>query len=208
MHPPLEPGHYFHIYNRGNNGENIFVETDNYRFFLSKYAKYCYLIFDTFSYCLLKNHFHLFVRVRERQEAEKLLNNKKFDEDIVRRLLENDWTPQLISQQLGHAFNSYTQAFNKKYNRTGSLFEWPFERVNVDDRTYFCNLICYIHRNPQKHGIVDAFSTYPHSYYEAFLTNKKTKLNIKESMRWFVSKEEFIKIHKEKAKLDKYRIEA
>jgi hypothetical protein len=57
MYPPLEPGHYYHIYNRGNNGENLFVEDENYRFFLDKYAKYCYPVFDTFSYCLLKNHF-------------------------------------------------------------------------------------------------------------------------------------------------------
>ena len=32
----FESGHYYHIYNRGNNKENIFVEEKNYNFFLKK----------------------------------------------------------------------------------------------------------------------------------------------------------------------------
>ncbi len=207
MYAPLEPGHYYHIYNRGNNGENLFLENVYYRFFLRKYAKYCYPVFDTFSYCLLKNHFHLFVRVRSQQEAEELLNSEISDENTIKRLAGKKWTSKLISRQLGHAFNSYTQAFNKKYDRTCSLFERPFERLNVDDRNYFCNLICYIHRNPQKHGLVDDYRTYPHSSYTAFLSDKRTKLNIKEPLDWFGSKEDFIEIHKEKAEIDKFRIE-
>jgi hypothetical protein len=133
MYPPLEPDHYYHIYNSGNNSENLFVEDMNYIFFLNKYAKYCYPVFDTFSYCLLKNHFHLFIRVRNQQETEELLTEEAFDDDTMKRLSGKEWTPKLISRQLGHVFNSYTQAFNKKYERTGSLFERPFERLNVDN---------------------------------------------------------------------------
>jgi REP element-mobilizing transposase RayT len=207
MHPPLEPDYYYHIYNRGNNGENLFVEDMNYRFFLEKYAKYCYPVFDTFCYCLLKNHFHLFVRIRNQQETEELLSSEVSDENMIKRLSGRKWTSKLISRQLGHAFNSYTQAFNKKYDRTGSLFERPFERLNVDNRSYFCNLICYIHRNPQKHGLIDDFNRYPYSSYTAYLSDKPTKLNRKETLRWFGGKESFTKIHKEKAELDKCRIE-
>jgi hypothetical protein len=68
-------------------------------------------------------------------------------------------------------------------------------------------LICYIHRNPEKHGLVNDFSTYPYSSYTAYLSDKTTKLNRKETLRWFGGRESFIRIHKEKAELDKFKIE-
>lgn len=58
--PPLFPGHYYHIYNRGNNGEDIFLEARNYDYFLNLYQKYISPIAETFAYCLLKNHFRFF----------------------------------------------------------------------------------------------------------------------------------------------------
>jgi len=58
-HPaPLEFGRIYHIYNRGNNRENIFVQERNYAYFLKLWTKYIDPIDDTYSYCLLRNHFH------------------------------------------------------------------------------------------------------------------------------------------------------
>ncbi len=54
MREQLKEGNYYHIYNRGNNSENIFYEKANYQFFLKKYGKYCYSVLDTYAYCLLK----------------------------------------------------------------------------------------------------------------------------------------------------------
>jgi hypothetical protein len=62
---PLEPGHYYHIYNRGNNRENIFFEERNFRYFMQLYQKYILPACDTLAYCLMRNHFHLLVRVKE-----------------------------------------------------------------------------------------------------------------------------------------------
>ncbi|WP_225318013.1 hypothetical protein [Flavobacterium luteum] len=53
-------GNYYHIYNRGNNGIDVFLETENYYHFLRLYAKYIEPIADTYAWCLLKNHFHMF----------------------------------------------------------------------------------------------------------------------------------------------------
>jgi len=58
-------GNFYHIYNRGNNRENIFFEENNYYYFLEKYDKYLTNYLETFAYCLLPNHFHLLVRVKE-----------------------------------------------------------------------------------------------------------------------------------------------
>ena len=65
---PLEYGQYYHIYNRGNNREDVFYEERNYRHFLSLYAKYILPIADTYAYCLLRNHFHLLVRILTQEE--------------------------------------------------------------------------------------------------------------------------------------------
>jgi REP element-mobilizing transposase RayT len=68
MSEPLIPGCYYHIYNRGNNGENIFREERNYRYFLQLYVKYIVPIAVTYAYCLLANHFHLLVRIKTEDE--------------------------------------------------------------------------------------------------------------------------------------------
>ncbi|MBF8283376.1 MAG: hypothetical protein HW378_2291 [Anaerolineales bacterium] len=67
---PLHPGQYYHIYNRGNNRENVFREERNYPYFLKLYAKYIEPIAETYAYCLLRNHFHLLVRIREVRQTD------------------------------------------------------------------------------------------------------------------------------------------
>jgi hypothetical protein len=58
----------YHIYNRGNNRENIFIQERNTQHFLNLYSKYIDPVADTFAYCLLRNHFHLAVRVKSEEE--------------------------------------------------------------------------------------------------------------------------------------------
>ena len=66
---PLEPGVCYHIYNRGINGETIFREERNYAHFLNLYARHIEPVAETFAYCLLCNHFHLLVRIKETFEV-------------------------------------------------------------------------------------------------------------------------------------------
>jgi putative transposase len=73
----LEPDRIYHIYNRGINGENIFKEERNFRYFLEKYAKYIEPIADTFAYCLLKNHFHIAIRTKSEAEIIDFYGKKK-----------------------------------------------------------------------------------------------------------------------------------
>ncbi len=75
--PPLEYNCYYHIFNRGNNRENIFKEERNYRYFLKLYAKYIEPVADTFAYCLLPNHFHLLVRTKTVEELQELQTLKE-----------------------------------------------------------------------------------------------------------------------------------
>lgn len=181
----LEATGYYHIYNRGINGQNIFIEEQNYVYFLQKYAQYVHPFVETFAYCLLKNHFHLLVRVKSEQEIRTFLGSKHKDKSC-------SW---IASNAFSSFFKSYAQSINKKYTRTGGLFEEPFHRIEVDNDAYFSALIAYIHHNPQKHGFVADFKAYPHSSYESHLQNKTTKLNRKQVIDWFGNFDEYQKFH-------------
>ena len=65
---PLLNDTYYHIYNRGVNGEDIFVEERNYDLFLRLFERHLIPVADLFAYCLLRNHFHLSVRIKSEEE--------------------------------------------------------------------------------------------------------------------------------------------
>ena len=163
----IQFGQYYHIYNRGNNLENIFREERNYDFFLNKYAQYVTPIAETFAYCLLKNHFHLMVRIKYQDELDPTLHNKK------------------PGQGFGNLFNAYAKAFNKLYQRSGSLFQNPFGRVEVTSDWQLFQLVIYIHQNPARHGFVDDFRDWPYSSYQTFTSSQPTWLKRDEVIDWF-----------------------
>lgn len=190
---PIECDRFYHIYNRGINGETIFKEERNYAYFLKKYAVYIQPIAETYAYCLLKNHFHLLVKTRS---TDEILENMK-ESEITRRAGTNRETTAVkhISNQFAKLFNGYSQAINKAHHRTGSLFENVFRRIPVDSDHYFLELVYYIHANPQKHGFVKDFREYPHSSYHTHLSKLDTKLKRAELLTWFGSTENYDKYH-------------
>jgi REP element-mobilizing transposase RayT len=180
---PLTYGAYYHIYNRGINGQTVFREKRNYRFFLEQYAKYVEPVAFTYAYCLMKNHFHLLIRTRTHEEQEQ---TSKVSETF--RALQP-------SQQFSNLFNAYAKAFNHAYGRTGSLFEHPFHRIKVTTGEYFTHLITYIHQNPQLHGFVDDFREWPYSSYHAMLSERPTRVQREPAVDWFGGRAEFLDCH-------------
>lgn len=183
---PLEHGKYYHIYNRGNNGIDVFLETENYYHFLRLYTKYIEPIADTFAWCLLKNHFHFLVRIKETSEIDP--TNLTYNTTNKPKVIEP-------SRQFSHLFNAYTQAINKRFKRTGSLFEKNFERKEVNSERYFQQLIYYIHNNPVHHGFVKQMSLYPWSSYETIVTDQPTKFKRKEVLTIYGDKNNFLDYH-------------
>lgn len=193
----LEPNSFYHIYNRGINGENIFKENRNYAYFFKKYKYYAPNVVTTYAYCLLKNHFHFLIKTKTEDELFAFYKKKKKLQDND-NLLE---APYIIGQEFANMFNGYAQAINKAYNRTGGLLEEPFRRVRVVDEDYFTQLIYYIHRNPQKHGFVKDFKDYPYSSYHSHLSAKPTLLERKEVIDWFGSAEKYVLFHEDEKRL-------
>ncbi len=126
---PLLYDTYYHLYNRGNNRENIFIQERNYAYFLELYFKHIEPVAETFAYCLLRNHFHLLVRVKSEQEILAYLQTLKVSP--AKPLGSLSLEPGYPSRKFSDFFNAYAKAINKAYGRTGSLFEHPFHRVLI-----------------------------------------------------------------------------
>ncbi len=177
---PLEHGKYYHIYNRGINSDVLFKETSNYEHFLKLYDIHIDPMAETYAWCLIKNHFHFLIRIKDMEEIKT----------------KNKIQP---SQSFSNLFNAYTKAFNKKYNRHAALFERPFRRKRMEDENYFQNLVAYIHNNPVHHNICEHPLNYPWSSYITCLSDKPTKLKRKEVIEIFDDIENFKYIHQLKS---------
>lgn len=122
--PPryFQKGFYYHVYNRGNRKQNIFISPRDYERFLKRVREYK----DKFKisilgYCLMPNHFHFLLR----QDTDIPLTS--------------------FMLRLG---TSYAKYFNIKYEQVGSLFQGRFKAKVIETDEYLLQLSRYIHRNP------------------------------------------------------------
>ena len=194
---PLEEKKYYHIYNRGNDGINLFYQDRNYTYFLKKYDYYMSDYVDTFAYCLLPNHFHLLIQVKAK--AEFLVRKDEFpQQDDMERMSAGE----IVSELFRRFFMSFSKSINIQENRTGSLFQKNFRRKLVSNESYFSSLIYYIHNQLKHHGFDHMDDRdYLWSSYSRFLIEKETKLRKKEVLNWFGGKSEFVKFHSVKQDL-------
>jgi len=167
----LEPKGIYHIYNRAVGKQQLFTSPANYQFFLDRIKKYLVAVVDVYAYCLLGNHFHLLIRVRE-GESHKT-----------------------VSHAFQQMFQSYALAFNKQEGRVGTLFQTPFKRAEVHTEAYFHYLVWYIHSNAQHHGLVKDFRQWPYSSYHSLLSDRPTLLLRDELLQGFGGREAFIAFH-------------
>ena len=201
---PLLYNTYYHIYNRGTNRENIFIEERNYALFLNLFEKHVLPVVDLFAYCMMKNHFHMAVRVKS--EEEILETRKTLRVSSISTRQPKEWNSanqeegqsrkplgsKYVSDRFSNFFNAYAKTINKAYGRTGSLFQHPFGRVPITTDRQFWNVIAYIHQNPQKHGFVKDFREWKYSSYEVILTEKRTPVKRTEVMKWFGTREDYL----------------
>jgi REP element-mobilizing transposase RayT len=172
----FEYGHIYHVYNRGYNGENIFREERNYVLFFSLMEKYLLPAADIYAYCLLKDHFHLLIRIKyEAEIADEKLRQK----------------PYLA---LAHMLNSYTQNVNKLFNRKGGLFQEHLKRRRITDKDYLIRLVVYLHLSPAKYDFSD-WRDYQYSSYREIISDQTTFLDRTVVSDYFGGRENFIYMH-------------
>jgi putative transposase len=179
----LQVGNHYHVYTRGINRQDIFLAPSDYAKFIVDFEKHCANVLDVLAYCLMGNHLHSLIYVKE--------------EIVVPEENENGAIHITASKQFGHLLNGYAQKFNKAYNRTGGLFEKPFKRKLVESRQSLVSTILYIHTNPTHHLICDDFRQWPYTSYHDLMESRATFLNRKAVLELFGGREKYIDRHLE-----------
>ncbi len=137
------PNAYYHVINRGNRKEQIFITDRDYELFLEKLVEYTDLYeVEIHTYCLMPNHFHLQLRTRH-------ANLGKFMQSFL---------------------TSYTLVINHKYQKSGHLFQGRYKAQLVENEKYKNKLSRYIHLNPVK---VRSMAEMPSDEKKKYLRNFK-----------------------------------
>ncbi|MFH1366248.1 MAG: hypothetical protein ABIG99_02575 [Patescibacteria group bacterium] len=174
-------GEYYHIYNRGNSKQKIFLDgKDRERFLKLLYlcnskqridfynditrSKICVWDFergesivDIGAWALMPNHFHLYITQMKNARRSSFSGNA-------------------ITYFMHRVLTAYSKYFNAKYQRTGSLFEGKFKSVHINKDNQAKYLFSYIHLNPLK--LID------YSWKEKGIKNKKKAIDFLNSYKW------------------------
>jgi REP element-mobilizing transposase RayT len=149
-HPRVfAPGLLYHVIARGNQRQPTFICDGDYDAYLRRLALYRKRYeMALHAYCLMPNHVHLLVRTTNAPLA-------KFMQGL---------------QQ------SYTQRFNRVYEKVGHLFQGRYRAIVCDSDQYLLTLVRYIHLNPVRAGLVARPEWYRYSGHHAYLTASRTDL--------------------------------
>lgn len=185
---------FYHIFNRGVEKRDVFMDEDDYKYFLGLLSRYMSkgkkkdgsgrLLPDyseqieLVAYCLMPNHFHMLLYQHDKESIERLMRSVS---------------------------TAYSMYFNRKYKRVGKLFQGRYKAVYVNEDSYFTHISRYIHLNPLDIGA--DYKSYPYSSYSNWVDGDVTPwLNPKRALDEFSSGEDYAKFVSEyetvKAELD------
>jgi putative transposase len=186
----FKTGHFYHIYNRGNNSQKVFFKRENYLFFLRKMKKHISSFASIISWCLMPNHFHLVVYVIH-NEIEIENNNLIYKNSKIIKT-------QTLNQSLGVLLSSYTRSIQRQERITGSLFQKRtkakqiFDEIKIEPaywntafgtlinipkgKSYLQICVEYIHHNPKYSGIVNNPEDWEFSSFRDYIGLRDGKL--------------------------------
>jgi REP element-mobilizing transposase RayT len=146
----------YHVLNHAIHNNNLFIKNTNYEYFLQQLSKHTNPVCQLYAYCLMPNHFHLLLRIRDENtiiayyHQRQLAKNKNYNPSAF-DISTFDFHG-FVMHQFQNFCNGYAQAFNKMFDRKGVLFMDNLKRKIVKNEDYFTKLIHYIHYNPVHHG--------------------------------------------------------
>lgn len=180
----FENNEIYHIYNQGNNRQLIFFGRNNYLFFIEKIKTYILPYADILAWCLMPNHFHLMVYVKDVE-----INSRSTTQSRA----------TTINKSIGILLTSYTRAINIQENRSGSLFK-PHTKAEcitkskgitpafintaagarifttIPEKEYPQNCFNYIHENPVKAHLVKLPENWEFSSFRDYCGLRKESL--------------------------------
>lgn len=199
----IDSGYFYHIYNRGNNGQKIFYEKKNYFFFLRKMKEHIFPYASIVAWCLMPNHFHwiVFVHKTTIEIPQKQKSRHTMTQNHGMTVTENIYQKtkhRTFNYSIGILLRSYTRAIQKKKKFTGSLFQqhtgmkplideikiepayWNTvfgTVINIPEgKNYLETCIEYVHQNPVYSGLVEKAEDWEFSSLKDYLGLRKGKL--------------------------------
>ncbi|MDO8570595.1 MAG: transposase [Candidatus Daviesbacteria bacterium] len=170
---PFTDDGFYHIYNRGVEKRQIFINERDFQRFLHTLYFYQYnnpkvpfsrkealqyqgldftnspKFVDIICYCLMPNHFHLVLKQTANGDIHKFMQK---------------------------VLNSYTKYFNTKHKRVGPLLQGTFKAVSIEDDTQLIHVSRYIHLNPYVSNLVKDLDNYPQSSYSDYIDKTQGKI--------------------------------
>jgi len=139
-------GAWYHVMNRGRQGEAIFSDVEDYQAFIDLLQESCRMWqVKIAAYCLMSNHYHLLLQ-----------------------------TPHSnLSRCMRHINGIYTQRYNRLHRSDGQLFRGRYKAIVVDADSYLLELVRYIHRNPVRAGMVKRAGDYRWSSHKGYISKSK-----------------------------------
>jgi len=167
----------FHIYNQGNNRQQVFFEEADYYDFLKRMRRFISPHADFLSYCLMPNHFHFLVYVKKVEAAFPKYLETPQGKEVVGHSIRS------LNLSIGILLRSYSGYLNKKMRRSGSVFrqktkakeDWIDDFITVKDKEFFggnnYGLGCfhYIHKNALALSWVKDLKDYPYSSFPDYV---------------------------------------
>jgi putative transposase len=160
----LEPGKYYHVYNRAKNGDPLFEDEEAFRFFLKLYQAHIVPIAETYAYCLLSDHLHFLIRIRQDAEGD-------------------------LYKHFALLFNGYAKGFNREHENAGRIFKFKLKRKEIRSTTSLLDLIRYVNQNPWRHGAAEHPANYRFSSFRATMSAAPTMLAKEQVQEYFGSHE-------------------
>jgi REP element-mobilizing transposase RayT len=173
---------YHHVYNRGALKSKIFFDKDDYNYFLHRLKKHADKNkIEIVAYCLMPNHFHLFVK----------------------QTIDN----YTIGKFIGDLQNGFTKFINKKYKRSGVVFEGPAKAKYLTDKSYHKPVVEYILHNPVSAHLVKTADGWIYSSANEIVYDTNRKItSIDDLIKIYTSRENLLSAIKDLADT-KYPVE-
>ncbi len=142
----------YHIFGRGNDRKEIFLDAEDYHYFINLLIDYSKKhSFCVYHWVLMPNHYHLLLEIG---------------------------LPEKISSIMSGLARSYVYHHHKKYQTSGHLWQGRFKSQPIQKEMYMLSCGRYIERNPVKAGIITLAEDYPYSSAAYYVFGKKDGLTV------------------------------
>lgn len=155
------PGNLYHIYNQGNNRQEIFSCDEEYKIFLNLIRRNIHANAEIISWCLMPNHFHLLIYTDER-----ILNSMKQGGLFI----------DVLTNGIRKLLSGYARIYNSRHQQSGSLFRQKtkskclsdINHSTISQNDYYFNCFHYIHQNPLIAGLIKKLEDWAYSSFKDY----------------------------------------